>query len=200
MSFNFNFGGTPQPVRRWPDFMVDIESMGTNPDAPVVAIGAVAFDLVAMEIGPQFYTNVALESSMAQGATPDADTILWWFKQSQQARERIYMGVRPTVNEALGNLTIWLNENTTARNDRRIYACGTDFDVTLLTQHYKRAGLELPWHFWNSRDQRTLRELWREVSDSVQRNGTHHNALDDALYQVEIVIAIRKHLVAKGKV
>lgn len=199
MSFNFNFGGTPQPTRRYPDFMVDIESMGTNPEAPVVAIGAVAFDLVAMEIGPQFYTNIDLESSMALGAKPDAGTIMWWLTQTEQARLRITQGFRPTVGEALGNFTLWLNDHTTERNYRRIYSCGPDFDVTLLAQHYRLVMHELPWQYWNSRDYRTIRDLWRDIADTVQRNGTHHNALDDALHQVEVLLAIRKHLVAKGK-
>jgi hypothetical protein len=41
------------------------------------------------ELGAEFYVAVNLASAMDQGATPDGDTILWWLKQSSEARAAI---------------------------------------------------------------------------------------------------------------
>mgnify|MGYP006408929027 CR=1 FL=1 len=64
--------------------MIDLETMGTRPDAPIISIGAVAFDAN----GPldSFYAGVNLGSSVNSGAKIDASTVLWWMQQSDEAR------------------------------------------------------------------------------------------------------------------
>ena len=71
------------------DLMIDLESMGKKPNAPIVSIGAVFFNPLTGELGQEFYMAVSLESAMDQGAVPDGDTILWWLKQSSEARSAI---------------------------------------------------------------------------------------------------------------
>lgn len=66
------------------NLMIDLESMGKKPNAPIVSIGAVIFDPQSGELGQEFYTAVNLESAMEQGAVPDGDTILWWLRQAQK--------------------------------------------------------------------------------------------------------------------
>lgn len=56
--------------------MIDLETMGNKPTAPIVAIGAVFFDPKSSELDAEFYVAVNLASAMDQGATPDGDTIL----------------------------------------------------------------------------------------------------------------------------
>ena len=45
------------------DVMLDLETMGTQPDAAIVAIGAVEFDLEAAQLGRRFYQPVTLDSA-----------------------------------------------------------------------------------------------------------------------------------------
>lgn len=66
--------------------MIDLETMGNGPYAPVISIGAVFFDLKTGETGGDFSVNVSLESSMRYRARPDASTILWWMEQGEDAR------------------------------------------------------------------------------------------------------------------
>lgn len=66
--------------------MIDLETMGNKPTAPIVTIGAIFFDPQTGSLGAEFYMAVNLASAMEQGATPDGDTILWWLKQSAEAR------------------------------------------------------------------------------------------------------------------
>lgn len=44
------------------NLMIDLETMGKKPNAPVVSIGAVFFDPQSGEIGPEFYTPLALKA------------------------------------------------------------------------------------------------------------------------------------------
>lgn len=200
MSFAFNFGTVDQIAVQYPDVMIDCETMGTRPDAPILAIGAVPFNLATGEIGKKMsYMNIDLGSTMALGAKPDARTLMWWLTQSDKARQSVTQGHRLPAQEALTDFGKFLEYNTVSAKDRKVWACGTDFDVTLLAEHYRRCNIEVPWMYYNSRDYRTVRELWREVAETIPRSGTHHNALDDALYQTQVLIGIRKHLAAKGK-
>ena len=66
--------------------MTDIETMGKNPNAPIVAIGAVLFDPVAGELGNQLYVKVNLEDAVRTGGVMDASTVLWWLQQDDAAR------------------------------------------------------------------------------------------------------------------
>lgn len=68
--------------------MIDLETMGNKPSAPIVSIGAVIFDPSTGEFGPDFYRVVSLKSSVDGGAVPDADTIMWWMQQSEEARHQ----------------------------------------------------------------------------------------------------------------
>ncbi|HHE8470041.1 TPA: 3'-5' exoribonuclease, partial [Klebsiella pneumoniae] len=69
--------------------MVDLETMGKKYNAPIVAIGAVVFDPATGSIGESFYKVVCLESSVNWGAVIDPSTVIWWLKQSSEARSAI---------------------------------------------------------------------------------------------------------------
>lgn len=71
------------------NLMIDLETMGKNPNAPIVSIGGVFFAPEKGELGPEFCIAISLESAMEQGAAPDGDTILWWLRQSPEARAAI---------------------------------------------------------------------------------------------------------------
>lgn len=47
--------------------MIDLETMGNKPAAPIVAIGAVFFAPKSSELGAEFYMAVNLASAMDQG-------------------------------------------------------------------------------------------------------------------------------------
>ncbi|EPD6563844.1 3'-5' exoribonuclease domain-containing protein, partial [Escherichia coli] len=59
--------------------MIDLETMGKNPDAPIISIGAIFFDPQTGDMGPEFSKTIDLETA---GGVIDRDTIKWWLKQS----------------------------------------------------------------------------------------------------------------------
>ncbi|EGE1657327.1 exonuclease, partial [Escherichia coli] len=69
--------------RLWHHLMIDLETMGKNPDAPIISIGAIFFDPQTGDMGPEFSKTIDLETA---GGVIDRDTIKWWLKQSREAQ------------------------------------------------------------------------------------------------------------------
>ncbi|EOA7780407.1 RecE family exodeoxyribonuclease, partial [Escherichia coli] len=66
--------------------MIDLETMGKNPDAPIISIGAIFFDPQTGDMGPEFSKTIDLETA---GGVIDRDTIKWWLKQSREAQSAV---------------------------------------------------------------------------------------------------------------
>lgn len=163
--------------------MLDLETMGTAPGCAIVSIGAVAFDVnyeKPLLTSPQFYVNVDLKSCTKAGLTLEADTVMWWMQQSQEARSSLVED--PTPLEAA--LTLFA-EFYDAIKGRQLWCHGATFDAPILEAAYKKLGLSVPWKFPLVRDTRTLFEL--AAVQVVRDASTHHNALSDALAQAEAV-------------
>jgi hypothetical protein len=168
------------------DVMVDLETMGTGPDAAIIAIGAVEFDPVAGDTGETFYEVVSLESSVQGGGVIDPSTVIWWLGQSEDARSAVRAeGVH--INIALIRFAEWLGRRALA-DDLRLWGNGAGFDNVVLEAAYRRGLRHCPWHFWNNRCYRTMKGMYPDVR--AVRSGTHHNALDDAMTQAQHLIAI----------
>lgn len=176
----------------WPDVMIDLETMGKRPSAPIIAIGACSFNLQTLTLGERFYVNVDLQSSVANGAVVDPGTVIWWMEQSDQARQGVLRGQRLHINVAMQQFTEWLHKQA-PKKEVQVWGCSPAFDCVILGEHYHRASLEVPWEFWNENDFRTIRKRWPNVEPD-SRQGTHHNALDDAVFQTEHLFKIRRTL------
>jgi exodeoxyribonuclease VIII len=60
------------------NIMLDLETMGIQSDAAIVAIGAVRFDLETGKVGESWYSPVDLDSSLHLGLTVTESTVQWW--------------------------------------------------------------------------------------------------------------------------
>lgn len=178
--------------------MTDLETMGNKPSAPIVAIGAVFFDPQSGELGAEFYVAVNLTSAMEQGAVPDGDTILWWMKQSAEARSAICTDDTRHIAEALSELSSFISRNSENPRSLKVWGNGANFDNVILRSAYERAGHICPWQFWNDCDVRTIVLLGRQLGFDPKRDmpfdGVAHNALADARHQVKYVSAIWQRL------
>jgi exodeoxyribonuclease VIII len=168
--------------------MIDLETMGLRPDAAIVSIGAVQFD--EDTIYRQFHTAVSLASCTTFGLTTDRSTIDWWMKQSAEARSSWQRDDAPTLEDALAKFSHWIQDLIPER-EVRPWGNGADFDLVILKSAYGAIGADPPWRYYNHRCFRTLKSLAPSID--VHRQGTHHNALDDALHQVAVLQAICKH-------
>lgn len=181
--------------------MVDMETMGNGPDAPIVSIGAVFFDPSTGNTGAEFYQVVSLESSMSFGMKPDASTIQWWLKQSSEARSAILVDEAMGLLETLELLADFIAENAAnGSHTVQLWGNGCSFNNVILRRAYALTDTPFAVPFWNDRDVRTMVELGKSVGINprfdIPFEGDMHNALSDARHQVKYVSAIWQRLTA----
>ena len=173
------------------DILLDLETMGPSPHAAIIAIGAVAFNPEMGVLGDWFYEVVDLGSSVAQGGQMEPATVLWWLRQSDEARAAFELE-GSKIEVALLKFSAWVR--AIADNDARIWGNGANFDNVVLASAYDRTAITRPWSFWNDRCYRTVKALHPEIK--MERAGTHHNALDDARSQaLHLMEMLRKPVV-----
>ncbi|HFF6441942.1 TPA: 3'-5' exoribonuclease [Shigella sonnei] len=180
--------------RMWHHLMIDLETMGTNPDAPIISIGAIFFDPQTGEMGPEFSKAIDLETS---GGTIDRKAIKWWAKRSREAQSAIFTDEIP-LDDALLQLREFINENS-GESFVQIWGNGANFDNVILRRSYERQGIPCPWRYHNNRDVRTIVELGKTIGfdarTAIPFEGVPHNALDDARHQAKYVSAIWQKLI-----
>jgi DNA polymerase III epsilon subunit-like protein len=162
--------------------MVDIETLGTEPGAVIVSIGAVEFGPEGVR--DETYVVVRKESCTNAGLEIDEETVEWWEDRSDEAREALSGGVELIV--ALEHLAEFVD------GADEVWANSPSFDCRILEHAYDLAEMELPWSFWQERDYRTLQNL--PVAVDVEQEGEPHHALDDARYQAESAAATLRAL------
>ncbi|EMQ3660563.1 3'-5' exoribonuclease [Escherichia coli H46] len=180
--------------RVWYHLMIDLETMGKNPDAPIISLGAIFFDPQTGEMGPEFSKTIDLDTA---GGVIDRDVIKWWLKQSREAQSAILTDEIP-LDDALLQLREFIDENSCGFYVR-VWGNGANFDNVILRRSYERQGIPCPWRYCNDRDVRTIVELGNSIGFDVRMTipfeGVPHNALDDARHQAKQVSAIWQKLI-----
>ncbi|EEC7600752.1 exonuclease [Escherichia coli] len=179
--------------RLWHHLMIDLETMGKNPDAPIASIGAVFFDPQTGEQGPEFSKIIDMGTC---GGTVDISTIEWWLQRSGEARAAI-LADRIPLDDALLQLREFIDENS-GEFFVQVWGNGANFDNVILRRSYERQEIPCPWRYYNDRDVRTIVELGKAIDfdarTAIPFEGERHNALDDARYQAKYVSAIWQKL------
>jgi len=179
--------------------MLDIETMGNTSNSAITSIGAVQFDLETGETGETFYTKVHLQSCLDSGLVMNADTVLWWLKQSDSARLELTNKPGepnpPTIAEALLKFSEFVRKMPAGKKEN-IYVWGNSarFDCGIMSDAYKAVGLRIPWDFRNERCLRTLVAFEPQIKDQTKFEGTVHNALDDCRHQIKYCVATWRKL------
>lgn len=164
--------------------MVDLETMSTDSDAAIIAIGAVKFSTAA-GITDTFYEVVDLKSSVAAGGAVSPDTILFWLRQEDAARAE-FNKKGASLTNALHNFGFWMGKNA------EVWGNGANFDNVILANAYKSIKVKTPWSFWQDRCYRTLASMYPEIPK--KQEGVLHVAVDDARSQAQHLIEIFKHI------
>ncbi|MDK6849766.1 3'-5' exoribonuclease [Klebsiella quasipneumoniae] len=185
--------------------MVDLETMGKKHNAPIVAIGAVVFDPATGSIGESFYKVVCLESSVNWGAVIDPSTVIWWLKQSSEARSAIVNDDAIPLQDALLQFREFVSDNVAGGSKKaQVWGNGASFDNSILRSSYDCIAEDYPWEYWNDRDVRTMVELGQAISfdpkTTIPFEGSRHNALADAIHQARYVSAIWQRIIAGDQV
>jgi len=173
--------------------MIDLETLGTTADSVILSIGAVRFNLesgsVFDDLDNTFYQVITIDHQVNRHIS--GDTIAWWMKQSKEAQD-VFIGDNCTLNVALVGLYAWIDPMPGSRPN--VWSNGADFDLPMLNHAYKQCGMLPPWKPYAARCYRTYKNLPGARVVKVEREGHHHNALDDAIYQATHLCAIHKAL------
>jgi hypothetical protein len=158
--------------------MIDIETLGVGPRAPMFQVGVVKF--LAFNTGcNQFETrkwNLDLLDVLLKTETmPDSDTIRWW-------KERYSSSARTTVT--LEKFKKGFLHFCGDPEIQEVWANSPSFDLEIIKHHIGAA----PWSFRQERDLRTLRKFFVKCggldTDLPHVLNNTHDALDDAIYQL----------------
>lgn len=180
--------------------MLDLETLGTGSNAVIASIGAVAFQFDPKRplIGDKFYAVTPdWDTQREKGRVITGNTVAWWLQQSESAIRGILVSPdlstpSDTMFSALGRFS-----NFVRQFDKPcIWGNGADFDNVILGSMYDTYGLAKPWSYGRNRCYRTVNSAITlpPTIREVKRVGTHHNALDDAIYQTVRLLAINDAL------
>lgn len=162
--------------------MIDIETLGLMPGSAVTSIALVDFDLFTGEVHRQSHWYVS------QGDLNDLvielGTLNWWMDHDLKSELRPPEAKIKSLVGSLVHISRWIDHSTW------VWCKGLHFDIPVLKWLYQKKGLKIPWNYRNLRDSRSIVDLakstpWMYDEPNPQKNMRPHNALNDALYQVQ---------------
>ena len=180
--------------------VVDEESMSTEPNAAILAIGATMID--DLETIDRFYVNVDLQSCLAVGLHESESTRKWWSEQSAEAFQATQTNCVP-IQTALQMWSDWIGKHT-CRDEKgkpvppRLMGNGPCADNMWLNSAYKACGMRNPIPYWADIDHRTLNWIggaWLGITkEDVSFKGVKHHAGDDAEHEAQHAMTVLRKL------
>ena len=174
--------------------MVDIETMGTNPDAPILSIGWVQFTVEGVDHASAKCCRLDLAKELKAGAKCDADTIQFWMKQPDDARAELFGADVPAMfRNPQNGLSVFSASMPIVSNLAGVWGNGATFDNVLLRQCFARYDMVAPWPFYKDRCFRTLKNMLPRIAAPLF-TGIKHSAMDDAVHQAEHAVLLLREL------
>lgn len=162
--------------------MLDLETLGTRLDAPIISIGACEFD----DKGTHRELYAILKLNQNDISHTDMETVMWWMKQDDAARSIFNAPNAYRKDTGLKYFWDWMQQFDP--KGLRIWSHGAGFDIPIMENALRLAGdVDVPWGHRDARDTRTIFDL-SGVKLEDFATGTKHNALDDAIAQAKAVI------------
>lgn len=197
-------------MAQYNDVMLDLETLGLAPGCVVLSIGAVAFNHENPDrsrsvvrqgpLGPEYHRIIQVRSSVDAGLFVDDGTMAWWDRQSPEARKTLTqaqksraVGVKKLI-PACVEFNHWIRQFGTKV---RVWGNGANFDQPILRAAFAAACVEPAWSPFDERCYRTLKNL--VPGPKLERVGTYHNALDDAISQAQHAVKLLRILHGQGK-
>ena len=155
--------------------MVDIETLGLDRSSSILSIAAVRFDQDG--VGDTFYEIIDQRTCQDAGLSLDLETLDWHLSQGTFGGRELVDG--RDLQTALEYFAEWYGHAD------EVWANSPSFDCEVLEYAGEQVAVEMPWHFSEERDVRTIKNL--SCAAELEFDGTKHQALDDAMHQARIV-------------
>ncbi len=163
------------------DVMIDIETMGRPPNGALCSVGLVRFNRHTGEMGRDVHLAIKLDTAVKVGMKLDPSTVMWWAMQEADAGRALTRGA-DDIRLQLGTLRQYFTQHDT------VWAKPRNFDLVILRSAYNLLNMACPFKEEQESCMSKLIKTAKKKHDfvtSVERSGTHHNALDDAITQAE---------------
>ena len=167
--------------------MIDLETLGTRPDAVIIQVGAVAFEATGrgrVYNETPFNRHVLVQDGCG---TVDHGTLCFWLQEASAGRMGKALSEHAVpLQQVLQELTEFpgrVREGATWADVEGVWSKPSSFDLPILASAYARFGAEPPWEHWKTRCARTLFSLTGGTPDVDQTGMVKHDAFDDALVE-----------------
>lgn len=157
---------------------IDLETLGINSKAPIVQVGMSFFTRKGIFLNTQLTVN--FEDAIKYGEA-DGSTIAWWLKQPKVAQDTLFQDPRSAVE------VCEIIQKLVAAQEPDFFWAHATFDFPILKSLFKKLDIEFNLDHRKMMDLRTL-ELASGDYQWTEREGIHHNALDDAVHQAKNII------------
>lgn len=172
--------------------MLDIETLGLRPDSVITQIALVPWiiDSPNQEFLPpvHLYLPLAPQELLIPPRVISAGTVLYWMKQSDEARERFNENDSTDMEELKAYVQnfVFRFQRFVGDQPYELWARGPQFDCVLVESLLAQFGLNIPWDYTKVRDLRTLMSAaGLDTSDVVRPSHmTPHVAFYDCQYQI----------------
>lgn len=192
-------------MKKYLNVMIDTETLSRRPSAAIIQIAAKPFCLDGSEPFKEicdcvFHANINATSCAMYGMDFEKETIDWWTKNISANEEFKYTRDADPIKLALEGFSNQLNEwlKRCGADELKPWCQGTDFDIALMREAYRRVlGSEekIPWKYRNVRDARTYfleaAEMFAPDEPNpyslIETDGEKHHALDDCDWSIKAV-------------
>jgi len=157
--------------------MLDLETLGHNSDAAIIQIGACIFN--SKSIIDSMKVDIKWKSALEYG-NATAETLEWWFMQSREAQSSLFEGQE---HSSFAHTKFY---NFCLDMDIKHFWAHATFDFPIFTNLCNNLNVTNPIDFRKCRDLRTMDALF-PLDPWPKREGIHHDALDDAIYQTKVL-------------
>lgn len=171
--------------------MIDNETLALGPDAYLTQVGLIVVDTRNGDIlvGPEGFwlTTVGQESRKI-----DPDTVRWWLTQDPNVIQSVFAPQHGMPRTTPGELFDRIKDLVQLHPGMTVWASPAMFDLAQLTHLWEG---RKPWKYNQERDMMTLYKLL-DPQGKLQpaANDMGHNAVEDAKWQAEYLVALLRRL------
>jgi hypothetical protein len=181
--------------------MLDLETLSLAENAVITQVALVVYDAddpetILREI--EEYLPIQPQLTVLKRAI-DANTIIWWMSQPDEARLRFNQNKGDDFDELsalINSICRKLEQVMEGAKTIELWARGPQFDVVNLATLMRDLGQPIPWKYDVVRDLRTImKEAGLASEDVPMRSGlVAHHALSDCKYQIDCLVEARRRL------
>lgn len=181
------------------DAMIDAETLGTAAGCMVTQIGVCLFNRVGDPAMHAQLWNLALVPQQANGLRADVDTIMWWMRQSDDARRSWVDAATEMPSAVLSQLDVLIKSRCVPTVT--MWANSPQFDFSILAPLWRMAKIPVPWRYTAEADFRTLRLVAPAVPrrEPTLKHRADSDAEAQALYVRDVFAFLASRSAEQGK-